>query len=146
MSGNCCVEPWKTSIDGIDVGNSRCCCICPSSITIIPVGSSVEVSIAPASSCTPPRFCGPPSKPGKVSWRSPNSRKLEKSSSGPETMGDHVEVESWFISLDGLFTPFAHVAQCNGRPLGVWLWQNSRSIVICLYHLHPRFRDSALSL
>lgn len=37
-----------------------------------------------------PPFCGFASKGGKLSCRSPNSRKVEKSSSGPVTMGDQV--------------------------------------------------------
>lgn len=110
ISGNGSVEPRKPFIEGTDVGCSMCCCKCPFSIPIIPVVFSVEVSMAPPSVCSDPPSGGPASKGGKVSCKSPNSRKLAKSSSGPETIGDHADADIWFMTVVCYDPPFAKFA------------------------------------
>ena len=75
------------------------CRICPSSNRISPCSSPIEVSIVPAGSCCSSLpSCTTPSKLGNWSCKSPNSRKLAKSSSGAETIGDHDVVEIWFMT------------------------------------------------
>ncbi len=92
-------EPWKPFIVCIELPWSIFCCIFPSSNRMSPCSIPIEVSIVSVGSCCSSLpSCTTPSKPGNWSCKSPNSRKLAKSSSGAETIGDHDVVEIWFMT------------------------------------------------